>query len=300
LTNAAAQSDLNRDASVALVPDGPVLRAQDFSQIAAILHTDTGIHLPEAKTSLVYSRLAKRLRALGLSSFREYCALVTTREGADERQQMIAALTTNVTRFFREPHHFEHLKASVLPPLIAAVRRNGRVRIWSAGCSSGPEPYSIALTILSLMPEAANFDVKVLATDIDPHMIAAGRAGLYDDEALAPVPSDMRQRWFVPQADRGTKKWSAGDELREIVAFRELNLIGSWPMKGTFHAIFCRNVVIYFDLETQSKIWARFMPLISPGGVLYIGHSERLTGSAASAFASEGVTTYRLSRGSAK
>ena len=216
----AAQSDLKRDASVGLVPDGPVLRGQDFSQIAAILHADTGIHLPEAKTSLVYSRLAKRLRALGLSSFREYCAVIATREGADERQKMIAALTTNVTRFFREPHHFEHLKTSVLPPLIAGARRNRRIRIWSAGCSSGPEPYSIALTILSLMPDAANFDVKVLASDIDPNMVAAGRAGIYDDEALSPVPSDLRQRWFVPHSEGGTRKWSAGDELREIVAFR--------------------------------------------------------------------------------
>jgi chemotaxis protein methyltransferase CheR len=293
-----AQPDPKGDLSVGVIADGPVLRAQDFNQIAAILHADTGIHLPEAKTSLVYSRLAKRLRALGLKSFREYCALVATREGADERQQMIAALTTNVTRFFRELHHFEHLKHVVLPPLIAAVRRKtGRIRIWSAGCSSGPEPYSIALTILSLMPDATDFDVKVLATDIDPHMIAAGRAGIYDDEALAPVPGDLRQRWFVSQTESGAKKWSAGDELREMVAFRELNLVGSWPMKGIFQAIFCRNVVIYFDIETQSKIWTRFTPLIAPGGVLYIGHSERLTGPAASAFASEGVTTYRLGRG---
>ncbi len=297
----AAQSRLEGDMTVGLASDGPVLRAQDFSQIAAILHADTGIHLPETKSSLVYSRLAKRLRALGLKSFREYCALVSASEGADERQQMIAALTTNVTRFFREPHHFEHLKTVMLPPLLATARRKGRVRIWSAGCSSGQEPYSIALTILSLLPDAAALDVRVLATDIDPNMIAAGRAGVYDDEALSAVPIDMRKRWFARLSDDGgAKKWGVNDELRQLVAFRELNLMGSWPMRGPFHAIFCRNVVIYFDLETQSRIWSRFTPLIGPGGFLYIGHSERLTGPAFSAFASEGVTTYRLGRGSPK
>jgi chemotaxis protein methyltransferase CheR len=274
-----------------------VLREQDFNQIAAMLHADTGIHLPESKTSLVYSRLSKRLRALGLDSFREYCKLIATSEGADERQQMIAALTTNVTRFFREPHHFEHLKEVVLPPLIAAARRSQPIRIWSAGCSSGPEPYSIALTMLSLMPDAPRFDVKVLATDIDPNVLAAGRAGIYDDEALTPIPAALRQRWFTPTEGRGSKTYGANDELRGLVAFRELNLIGTWPMRGRFQAIFCRNVVIYFDLETQSKIWSRYLPLIAPGGYLYIGHSERLTGPAASAFASEGVTTYRLREG---
>jgi chemotaxis protein methyltransferase CheR len=296
----AAQPNAQEDLAVGPLSDGPVLRAQDFSQIAAILHTDTGIHLPESKTSLVYSRLAKRLRALGLRSFREYCTLITTHEGADERQEMIAALTTNVTRFFREPHHFEHLKRVTLPPLVAAARRKGRVRIWSAGCSSGQEPYSIALTLLSLMPDAADFDVKVLATDIDPNMIAAGRAGVYDDDALSAVPADMRKRWFAPASGQGSGKWSANDGLRQLVAFRELNLIGSWPMRGPFHAIFCRNVVIYFDLKTQSQMWGRFVPLIAPGGFLYIGHSERLTGPATAAFSSEGVTTYRLRQGARK
>jgi chemotaxis protein methyltransferase CheR len=292
-----ARRDVQGDMTVGLPPDGPVLRAQDFSQIAAMLHSDTGIHLPESKTSLVYSRLAKRLRALGLQSFRDYCALIATSEGADERQQMIAALTTNVTRFFREPHHFEHLKQVLLPPLIAAARRNEKIRIWSAGCSSGQEPYSIALTILSMMPDAAKFDVKVLASDIDPNMIVAGRAGVYGDEALSAVPAALRQRWFTPQSAEGGKSWSANDELRELVAFRELNLIGSWPMHGKFHAIFCRNVVIYFDMETQSKIWSRFVPLMSAGALLYIGHSERLTGPAAAAFSNEGVTAYRLGHG---
>ena len=149
----------------------------DFRRISAMVHGDAGIHLPDAKATLVYSRLAKRLRALGLTSFKDYCALVSASEGVDERQKMLAALTTNVTRFFREPHHFEHLKEKVLPPLLDAARRGAKVRIWSAACSSGQEPFSIAMTILSLMPDAGERDIKILATDIDPNMVAEGRSG---------------------------------------------------------------------------------------------------------------------------
>jgi chemotaxis protein methyltransferase CheR len=274
-----------------------VLTGEDFRQIAGMLHSDSGIFLPESKASLVYSRLAKRLRALGLENFRDYCALVSGSDGIDERQKMLAALTTNVTRFFREPHHFEHLKKEVLPPLLDEARRGGRVRLWSAACSNGQEPYSIALTILSLMPDAPRYDVKVLATDIDPNMVAEGNRGVYSESALSAVPAELRKRWFVPVRNDATsseKNWGVADDLRELLAFRELNLIGQWPMKGRFQAIFCRNVVIYFEEETQSKIWSRFVPLLSPGGRLYIGHSERLSGPAANAFQNEAITTYRL------
>lgn len=270
------------------------LTIEDFRAIAAMLHADAGIALSEAKATLVYSRLAKRLRALGLRSFREYCALVAAPAGGEERRQMLTALTTNVTRFFREPHHFEHLKTTVLPPLLKEARRGGRVRLWSAACSTGQEPYSIALTILSLMPDAAELDVKILATDIDPVVLAGGSAGAYDEASIAPVPSDLRQRWFVRAPDgEGRKGWRVADEARRLVSFRELNLIGSWPMKGRFQAIMCRNVVIYFEEETQARVWNRFMPLVEPGGHLYIGHSERLTGEAVPHFESTGITTYR-------
>jgi chemotaxis protein methyltransferase CheR len=277
------------------------LTAEDFRQIAKMLHADAGIHLPESKATLVYSRLAKRLRALGLNSFRDYCALIATAEGLDERQKMLAALTTNVTRFFREPHHFEHLKKEVLPPLLEAARRGARVRLWSAACSNGQEPYSIALTLLSLMPEALSFDIKVLATDIDPNMLAEGIRGIYSEAALEPVPAALRKRWFAPvrdgsRSDSG-QAYGVVEELRELVAFRELNLVGSWPMKGPFQAIFCRNVAIYFEEATQSLVWSRFPPLLSPGGRLYIGHSERITGPAANAFQNEGITTYRRREG---
>jgi chemotaxis protein methyltransferase CheR len=261
----------------------------DFRKIAAMVHGDAGIHLPDAKATLVYSRLAKRLRALGLASFRDYCELVTGAEGVDERQKMLAALTTNVTRFFREPHHFDHLKEKVLPPLLDAARRGGKVRIWSAACSSGQEPFSIAMTILALDPNAAERDIKVLATDIDPNMVREGRGGTYAPHLLDGVPDGYRKRW-TSAVPRGVQM---ADELRALITFNELNLIGDWPMKGTFNAIFCRNVAIYFEDDTQAKLWSRFAPLIAPDGALYIGHSERIQGPATPLFRPDGVTTYR-------
>lgn len=286
----APQMALREDRRARLVDGEFLFTAEDFRTIAATLHAAAGIALPDSKATLVYSRLAKRLRALGLESFRDYCALVTGADGLDERQQMIVALTTNVTRFFREPHHFDHLKEQLLPPLLANARRGGAVRIWSAGCSNGQEPYSIALTILSLMPDAPDYDIKILATDIDIQMLAEARAGLYSSQVIAPVPGEMRARWFEREGDN----WRASEPLRRLITFNELNLIGDWPMRRQFQAIFCRNVVIYFEEETQSKVFNRFMPLMSPDARLYIGHSERVCGPAADRLETDGVTTYRL------
>ena len=293
------QEARSRDSQRQLVEGEFLFTEEDFGRIAKMLHDDAGIYLPDAKATLVYSRLAKRLRALGLGSFRDYCTILTEDggRGAGERQQMLAALTTNVTRFYREPHHFDHLKAQVLPPLLDAARRGGRVRLWSAACSTGPEPYSMALTILSLMPEAAKYDIRILATDIDPNVVSIGKRGVYRNDAVEPIPQDLRTRWMQRVNDDGELAWSVGDEMRKMVQFRELNLIGQWPMKGPFDVIFCRNVVIYFEEETQSRVWARFKPLLTPQGRLFIGHSERLSGPAAAAFASDGLTTYKFAEG---
>jgi chemotaxis protein methyltransferase CheR len=282
----------SRSGAAGLVEGEFPFTTEDFRKIAQILHSYAGIALADGKAALVYSRLAKRLRSLGLRSFREYCALIEGAEGLDERQTMMAALTTNVTRYFREPHHFDHLRDVVLPPLVERARKGGRVRLWSAACSNGQEPYSMAITVLSALPEAANLDVKILATDIDPNMVAEGKAGIYREEAVAPVPLDLRRRWFKKAPVEGS--WEVADELRALVSFRELNLIGDWPMKGKFDAIFCRNVVIYFDEPTQERIWSRFAPLLEPRGTLYIGHSERVTGAATSVFETTGLTTYTL------
>jgi chemotaxis protein methyltransferase CheR len=273
-------------------------RAEDFSRIAAMLHADAGIFLPDTKATLVYSRLAKRLRTLGLQSFRDYCDLVASADGLDERQKMLVSLTTNVTSFFREPHHFELLRTKVLPPLLQAAKAGGRVRLWSAGCSKGHEPYSIAMTILALMPEAANHDIRILATDIDTEVLAEGRAGRYDESLVAPVPQAERRRGFLPAAtDKGVL--CVTPDMRRLVSFRELNLIGAWPMRGRFDVIFCRNVVIYFDDDTQAKVWSRFADVLVPGGVLMMGHSERLLGPAQDLFTSIGTTAYRIRGGKA-
>ncbi len=278
-----------------MIPGEFNLSCGDFRRISAMIYSDAGIYLPESKAALVYARLAKRLRALHLDAFRDYCQLVEGPDGARERQEMLAALTTNVTRFYREPHHFEHLKNRVLPKLVPSASRGGKIRIWSAACSSGQEPYSAALTILSLWPEAHRHDVRILATDIDPHMVAAGRAGVYSEAQLEPVPVDLRKRFFEPHEAAGQRQWRVGEEMRTLVAFRQLNLIDAWPMRGTFHAIFCRNVVIYFDEPTQQEIWVKFAPRLEPEGSLYIGHSERVTGPAAARLSNDGISTYRLS-----
>jgi chemotaxis protein methyltransferase CheR len=266
------------------------LSPADFNTIARIMLAEAGIALGDNKANLVYSRLAKRLRVLRLSTFKDYCALITSPAGEAERQTMIAALTTNVTRFFREPHHFEHLKAVILPPLLQQAKAGGRIRLWSAACSSGQEPYSMGMTLLSLMPDAARYDVKILATDIDPNVLQEGQTAIYPDSAMDSVPPALRARWFVNDAPGSVR---ANEELRSIVTFRKLNLIGNWPMNGRFHAIFCRNVVIYFSNETQARVWSRIAPLLEPNGALYIGHSERISGDAERWLRSDGVTTYR-------
>jgi len=267
-----------------------VMTAEDFASIASILHATSGISLSPSKTSLVYSRLAKRLRVLGLESFREYCKLISGSDGVDERQAMLAALTTNVTRYFREPHHFDYLR-KLMPDLAARAKRGGRVRVWSAGCSSGEEPYSIALTILAMLPNANELDVKILATDIDPVILGKAKEGIYGREALEPVPADLRK--YFDGVD-GNRKFSPVSAVREMIAFRELNLIGPWPMTQKFDVIFCRNVAIYFDEPTQDKLFGRYAESLNPDGRLFIGHSERVNDPR---FLSDGLTAYRLRSG---
>ncbi len=264
-----------------------------FEHIANTLRQRSGIHLAEGKATLVYSRLAKRLRQLGCNSFEDYCTLIDSADGADEREAMLTALTTNVTRFYREPHHFDHLRNKALPPLIQKAKAGARVRIWSSACSSGEEPYSIALTLLELCPEAEQYDIRILATDIDSKIVAKARVGLYGDDAVAPIPPALRNRWLTNVRGEG---WTINPEVRGLISFNELNLIGQWPMKGRFDIIFCRNVVIYFEEETQTRIWNRFADILTPAGRLYIGHSERAD---IPRFASDGLTVYKLAQESA-
>ncbi|MFD1912737.1 CheR family methyltransferase [Halodurantibacterium flavum] len=264
----------------------------EFGRIAKLVYSESGIVLPDSKQPLVVSRLSKRLRVLGLGSFSDYVQLVEGAQGQDERGCMISALTTNVTRFLREIHHFEQLRQEVLPPLIAEARRGRRVRIWSAGCSTGEEPYSIAFTLLDACPEAARLDIKILATDIDPEVIATAQRGIYPAQALSPLPPATLGKYLQP---RGAGQHEVTEAVRELLSFRVLNLLAQWPFRGPFDVIFCRNVVIYLDAETKETLWQRYASVLAPGGYLFIGHSERVSATAMGYFQTAGVTAYRRS-----
>jgi chemotaxis protein methyltransferase CheR len=268
---------------------------REFDRIVAILRAEAGIDMPRAKEPLVYSRLAKRIRQLGLDTFKDYIALLE-HPGQHEIEHMLVALTTNVTRFFREPHHFDDLRTRVMPGLIEKARARQRVRIWSAGCSSGQEPYSIALTVLDCLPDARSHDLRILATDINTAVLAEAAQGDYAAEAVQPAPQALRARHF---RDAGGGRLQASDELRGLIAFRQLNLMGDWPMKHAFDVIFCRNVAIYFDEETQQGLWRRFAERLVAGGRFYIGHSERVAGPASAMLRTDGVTTYVRTGGAA-
>ena len=280
-----------RNRSAPLIEGEFPFTARNFEQISVLLREHSGIVLNEAKATLVYSRLAKRVRKLGLQSFDEYCEFIETPGGADEHNEMLAALTTNVTRFFREPHHFEHLRQKVLPRLAKAAERGARVRIWSAACSSGEEPYSIAMTLLDVLPGAARHDVRILATDIDPNILAKARTGVYREDAVSPIPAGLRERGLSREREGAEQFWRVRDEVRALISFKPLNLIGHWPMQGRFDVVFCRNVVIYFDEATQALLWDRFKKVLTPEGRLYIGHSERVD---VEGFVSDGLTIYKL------
>ena len=245
---------------------------RDFRCIQRLVRELAGIELTEAKRELVYSRLSRRLRALGLASFREYCERLRT--VPDETAELLNAITTNLTAFFREPHHFEHLAREALPEMLRRNAARRRIRIWSAGCSTGPEPYSIAMVVLERLP--AGWDFRVLATDIDANALAAAKAGVYPEEAVRGVTPERLRRWFLRGKGRLAGKVRVRRMLREVVRVRRLNLVEPWPMRGPFDAIFCRNTLIYFAKETQRRIVDGFADLLPAGGWLYLGHSESL------------------------
>lgn len=260
--------------------------AADFRNLASLLYSMAGIELADIKAPLVYSRLAKRLRSLGIARFRDYYALLRDPKAEEERSAFLSALTTNVTRFFREPHHFDALRRQVETQLAPAARAGRRVRLWSAGCSLGHEPYSMAMVLLDVLPEAAELDVRILATDIDPQVVRQAGAGRYRAEDLAPLPPGMRERWT--RTVEGDREITA--EAKAVVRFGVLNLHAPWPMSGAFDAIFCRNVAIYFDAPTQARLWERMAAALTPEGRLYIGHSERAD---TPMLRTEGLTIYR-------
>lgn len=286
-------------AAPALNRTGPASRERrHFDIIASIARAEAGLQIPPEKAPMVFARIAKRLRLLGLSDVEAYCELVLGASGATERQHLICALTTNVTGFFREAHHFEYLRNQICPEFAAQARDGGRIRIWSAGCSSGPEPYTIAMILLDALPSAPDLDIRILATDIDAEVLGVARKGCYDTQRLAPLPDGYRDRFLCAADERGLPPGhlQVAPEVRALVRFRELNLLDPWPMRGTFDLIFCRNVVIYFAQDTQAGLWPRFAQACKPGGHLFLGHSERLPHALHGAFRPVATTTYRRTR----
>ena len=264
------------------------LSEREFSRIKNRVYQVAGISLSDAKRTLVISRLSKIVRGLGLPGFDAYVDFLERGGTAQDGQNFVNALTTNLTRFYREDHHFEHLRAHV-GALIAEKPRGTRLRIWSAGCSTGQEPYTIGMDLLGAFPELKRWDFKILATDIDTAVIAKAAGGVYPENELNGLSSE-RARPFERVGDGMIRIPAA---VRELVSFKPLNLIGpNWPMKGPFDAVFCRNVAIYFDKATQGEMFGRFSKLLAPEAFLYIGHSENL-GSGGDGFRLVGKTIYQ-------
>ncbi|MEO8683432.1 MAG: protein-glutamate O-methyltransferase CheR [Devosia sp.] len=263
------------------------LSEREFSRIKTRVYQVAGISLSDAKRTLVISRLSKIVRALGLPGFDAYVDFLERGASPTDGQNFVNALTTNLTRFYREDHHFEHLRQYV-GSLIAQKPRGMRLRIWSAACSTGQEPYTIGMDLLAAFPELKRWDFKILGTDIDTAVLTKAARGIYPESELSGLSSE-RARLLEKT---GSGEIQVPGSVRELVSFKPLNLITAWPMKGPFDAIFCRNVAIYFDKPTQGQMFGRFANLLAPEGFLYIGHSENL-GSGGEGFRLVGKTIYQ-------
>jgi len=248
------------------------LSADQFATVAAMIYDHAGINMRAGKEGLVRARLSKRLRALALTDYDEYLAFVSSPSGRSEFTHMVDALTTNKTSFLREVAHFEFLRDQVFPKL------TGPVRLWSAGCSSGEEPYTMAMLLNETFSNARARDIRILATDISERVLGTASTGAYNADAMTDVPAAWMQKYWKRHRSDTRDVYQAGAELRRMIHFAKLNLMDKWPMKGPFDAILCRNVMIYFDKLTQEKLVARYHALLKPGGFLFVGHSESLTG----------------------
>lgn len=250
-------------------------RRAEFNELRAIVYDRTGISLKENKEQMVYTRLARRIRALELKDFAQYLAFLKSRDGEAEVTDFVNAMTTNLTRFFREDHHFYHLRHELLKAKVEGNRVglfDKNLKIWSAGCSKGMEPYSIAMTVKASLPKGGGWYTRILATDIDTNMLDVGRAGVYRQSECEGIPKPLEKRFVAYKDGQG----HMSQELKDMIHFKQLNFMDDWPIKGKFDAIFCRNVMIYFDHETQQRLIDRFVNLLDDQGILYVGHAEAL------------------------
>jgi chemotaxis protein methyltransferase CheR len=252
---------------------------KDFRLFSKLIEGVCGIRMPDVKKHMLESRLRKRLRALDMHSFRDYYDFLTSPEGRRvEMVPMIDAVTTNKTDFFREPAHFNYLTEKVLPDLLGTSEVN-RVRIWSAGCSSGEEPYTLAMVLSEYARARERFSFSILATDICTSVLETAHQGIYEEEKIAPVPHDLRKRYLLRSKDRSRGIVRMAPEMRSLITFRRLNFLDdAYSIQERMQIIFCRNVLIYFDRPTQEKVINNFCSHLQPGGHLFLGHSETING----------------------
>ncbi len=271
--------------------DVNMLTDSQFKLISSFALERAGLEIPSQKNAMVCARVAKRVRDLKLPSLQSYCELISSSGQQQEMEKLISILTTNVTRFYRESHHFKSLREVILPELVTKAISGGSVRIWSAGCSEGMELLTIGIEILKQFPEANNYKVCLLGTDIDTKIVESARKAEYRpiiEEQLE--PADLH-RFFV----KTSTGYRASPALRQMTTYNTLNLHDYWPMTQKFDIIFCRNVVIYFDQSTRDVLWPRFAQQLNSNGYLFLGHSERISGPGETSFKLSGTTTYQLS-----
>lgn len=245
----------------------------DFDVLRKLSNQYSGILVPDDKFDMFYSRLSKRVRMLGFSHFKQYCQYLQSHPD-EEFTEFINAVTTNLTSFFRENHHFDYLSRTVIPELLKSKQGQRQIKVWSAGCSTGEEPYSLAMTLKERVPE--DWDIKILATDLDTNVLATAAEGIYGLDRLGGISEQRLKRWFQRGSGSQSNKVRVKAELRQSIQFKQLNLMQEWPMKGCFDFIFCRNVLIYFDRDTKAMLAKRYASLLQDGSHLFIGHSESL------------------------
>jgi chemotaxis protein methyltransferase CheR len=264
---------------LSILQDNLILTDQEFEQISELVYDHCGIDLHDGKKELVRSRLAKLVRKHNVSSFEEYRNRVLSDVSDTMMTELTDAISTNLTSFFREPQHFSFLSERLIPELIRRKdRHSSKIRCWSAGCSTGEEPYTIAITLLESMRTDLQWDMKILATDISSRVLDWARHGLYDEQRVAPVPAAAKNRYLTAHRQQGRAQYQVNPLLQKMVVFKYLNLMEPWPFKGPMDFIFCRNVMIYFDKPTQQKLVSRYWDVLDHGGYLFTGHSESLTG----------------------
>ncbi len=247
---------------------------RDFDYLRKVSNERTGIVVSDDKYDMFYSRLSRRVRKLGLRDFGEYCDLIRNETQDQEVLELVNAITTNLTAFFRENHHFDYLANTVLPDLMRRNAHSRRIRIWSAGCSTGEEPYSLAITLRENLPP--DWDAEILATDIDSNVLQKAAGAVYPEERIKGLQQQRLKRWFLKGRGNQAGMVRLKPEVRQLIRFDQLNLMERWALDEPMDVIFCRNVIIYFDKATKKRLVERYADAMRPDGYLFIGHSESL------------------------